>query len=986
MSSSRHELPRARAFSGNDAHRCPGGVKSEQGTARAYPESDEKSKDSLRISTWNVGSLTGKSREIVDVMQRRKINAMCIQEVKWTGSSARELGDGYKLYYSGGRNKRNGVGIILDPNLKDTVFEVIRHNDRVMSVKAAIHGDIINIISAYAPQAGCTLEEKANFIEDLEALIRPIPNTEQIVIGADMNGHVGEDCGGYEEVHGGHGYGARNEEGSNLLEMAQGLNLVVVNTCFRKREEHRITYRSGPYASQIDYLLVRQTERKYIKDCKVIPGEAAVKQHRLLVMTMQLQKGKIERRAKQQARIRTWKLKGDNVHIFTQEVQRRMTEANSVTWNNLKTSIVESAKKVCGTTKGQKRKERETWWWSDDVQEAIHSKKEAFREWQSNREDASLRAKYKKASKEAKKSVARAKSDSMKHIYDELNTKEGEAKIYKIAKARQKSRQDTKSVNIIRDKHGKILSDEEAIRARWKSYFEELLNVENEKEPLEIMDPTEGPESEITRKEIEDAMRQMKKNKAPGPSGITIEMLKPLEDAGIEWLYTILNDMFAQEKLPDDLKASEIVTIYKQKGDALECGNYRGIKLLESVMKVYERILERRIRQRVEIHSNQFGFMPGKSTTDAIFILRQVQEKILEGNCKRYWTFVDLEKAFDRVPREVLYWSLRRKGVTEKLIRVIKSMYDGASTTVRTGVGNTMIFEIRVGVHQGSCLSPLLFIIVMDAVSEMVRRDVPWDMLYADDLIVAEDSSNSLQLRFGQWQRALETKGLKINSNKTETMVCSGVEESISIVDNKGNLLKQVETFRYLGSVLNAKGGCEEEVRQRIKSAWMKWKDLSGVLCDKKMPVRIKGKVYKTVIRPVLLYGAETWALKRREEEMLERTEMRMLRWILGVSLKDRKRNDFLRNKIGVTCITDKIRESRLRWYGHVQRSKEDGCIKRILNAEIYGRRSRGRQRKRWIDTVQQDMKKLHLTPETAANRSEWRRRTRVADPSPARD
>ena len=187
----------------------------------------------------------------------------------------------------------------------------------------------------------------------------------------------------------------------------------------------------------------------------------------------------------------------------------------------------------------------------------------------------------------------------------------------------------------------------------------------------------------------------------------------------------------------------------------------------------------------------------------------------MEGNCKRYWTFVDLEKAFDRVPREVLYWSLRRKGVTEKLVRVIKSMYDGASTTVRTGAGNTTIFEIRVGVHQGSCLSPLLFIIVMDAVSEMVRRDVPWDMLYADDLIVAEDSSNSLQLRFGQWQRALETKGLKINSNKTETMVCSGVEESISIVDNKGNLLKQVETFRYLGSVINAKGGCEEEVRQR---------------------------------------------------------------------------------------------------------------------------------------------------------------------------
>jgi len=106
------------------------------------------------------------------------------------------------------------------------------------------------------------------------------------------------------------------------------------------------------------------------------------------------------------------------------------------------------------------------------------------------------------------------------------------------------------------------------------------------------------------------------------------------------------------ERIPDDLKESEIVTIYKQKGDALECGNDRGIKLLEIALKVYERVTERRIRERVHIHSNQFDFMPGKGTIDPIFILRQVQEKILEGNRKRYWIFVDLEKAFDRVPRD----------------------------------------------------------------------------------------------------------------------------------------------------------------------------------------------------------------------------------------------------------------------------------------------------------------------------------------------
>jgi len=107
--------------------------------------------------------------------------------------------------------------------------------------------------------------------------------------------------------------------------------------------------------------------------------------------------------------------------------------------------------------------------------------------------------------------------------------------------------------------------------------------------------------------------------------------------------------------------------------------------------------------------------------------------------------------------------------------------------------------------------------------------------------------------------------------------------------------------------------------------------ELTGVLCDRRMPIAVKGKVYRTMIRPVLIYGSEAWSLRRREEERLERTEMRMLRWILGLTLKDRKRNDDIRCIIGVACIMDKVCEARLRWYGHIQRREEDDCVKRIL-------------------------------------------------------
>jgi len=161
-----------------------------------------------------------------------------------------------------------------------------------------------------------------------------------------------------------------------------------------------------------------------------------------------------------------------------------------------------------------------------------------------------------------------------------------------------------------------------------------------------------------------------------------------------------------------------------------------------------------------------------------------------------------------------------------------------------------------------------------------------------------------------------------------------------------------------------------------------KWKELLEVLCDRRMPVAVKGKVYRTMVRPVLVCGSETWTMKRREEERLERTKMRVLRWILGLTMKDKKRNDDIRRILGVACITNKVREARLRWFRHVQRREEEDCVRRILEADVRGQRSRGRQRKRWIDVVKYSMEDLRVDLMDVENRAEWRRRTRVADPS----
>ena len=196
----------------------------------------------------------------------------------------------------------------------------------------------------------------------------------------------------------------------------------------------------------------------------------------------------------------------------------------------------------------------------------------------------------------------------------------------------------------------------------------------------------------------------------------------------------------------------------------MDCGAYRGVKLLEHAMKIVERVLENRLRELVMINKMQFGFIPGKGTTHALFILRRMQQEFRGREKKLYMCFVDLEKAFDRVPRKVMEWALIKKGWAEVLVQAVMSLYEGSRTKVRVGSGTSDEFGVRVGVHQESVLS---------------REGLLNEILYADDLVLMSESLENLRERFQRWRRALEGKGLKVNVGKTKMMV-SGTEGEIT--------------------------------------------------------------------------------------------------------------------------------------------------------------------------------------------------------------
>nr|GEV75977.1 hypothetical protein [Tanacetum cinerariifolium] len=306
--------------------RLPSPVRQRSRYSQTRRDGRVSSSRKIRVGSWNIGTLTGKFLELVDALRRKKVNIACFQETKWKGSRTRE-GNQYKLWYSGSATAQNGVGVVVASYLKDKVVQVFKISDRIMLVRLVIEEESINVISAYAPQ---------------------------LIIAGDLNGHIGANADGFSSVHGGFGYGVRNEEGRTILEFPAAYDLVVANSFFKKRDAHLITFQSRVHDTRIDYMLVRKGHLRLCKDCKVFPGEVCFSQHRLLALDIHIKRRprSTERAVKPKI---LWKnLYGEAVEAFrarvieeiTPEEEDRPAPDAEQMWNRLANTIRDVAKET----------------------------------------------------------------------------------------------------------------------------------------------------------------------------------------------------------------------------------------------------------------------------------------------------------------------------------------------------------------------------------------------------------------------------------------------------------------------------------------------------------------------------------------------------------------------------------------------------------------------------------------------------------------
>ncbi|GJZ56632.1 hypothetical protein Tco_0611825 [Tanacetum coccineum] len=382
------------------------------------------------------------------------------------------------------------------------------------------------------------------------------------------------------------------------------------------------------------------------------------------------------------------------IDTLFKRVQRRRaisaSDANSM-WNILASIIKDASKDSLGVATGTSKTHTthmESWWMCEEVQSKVAKKQARFIE--------------------------------LLSCHERNQEKRFRAQ-KRIAKARQRRRRDIGEIYFIKDEAGRIVTDEEEFKQRWGEYFSSRFNTGEPEGHEGVVDQNTLPlidyYSRISQTEVGNAVQKMGRNKAVGPDQIPIEAWRSLGAEGISWLTSLFNKIFTSAKMPEEWRLSDVIPIFKNKGDTSLIEKYRE-------------------RQR-DVHL----------------------------------AFIDLEKAYDSVPRDLIWKTLIDKGESRRYIKVIRDMYNGAKTRLSRGI----------------------------------QEDILWCMIFADDIVLVSESTEGLNDKLENWREALEANGLRI--------------------------LQPKESFRYLRSMLHKSGRIDEDVAHRIKAAWLKPAMLYGSEC-----------------------------------------------------------------------------------------------------------------------------------------------------------
>ena len=956
------------------------------------------------VGTWNVRTLQpcGKVEELEHELKRYRWNVIGLAEVRWKGNGEKTTDSGNVIWYSGLTDKRQqGVGFIVNKEIVNTVIKVDHISSRIISIRLAAVPMNITIIQVYAPTSDYDDDIIEEFYEQIEIVIATISNKDFLIIQGDWNAKVGGDCNeSWTNTAGRFGLGETNHRGYRLLEFAEKHKLVLSNTLHPQKESRKATWHSpdGKSHNQIDYILTPQRFKSSINKAstRTYPGAVIYSDHDLVLCNLQLKLKRKQHTNSKRIKLNTDKLLNEKMKSTYQEeigIKLENIDIQSQTTSSSYDEIAKVLKNAGEKVLGKVRYKKQSWMTDDildrcDERRKLKSRKNSSPE--KGQEYRTFNSKLRRIMRETKAEWIEKQCSSIdQDIRNGIQSKRG----YETLKTLTNSnREKKKKQNVIENKKSKLLTEELEVRKRWTEYCKDLYNypIKPDTNRLVSRDADSGENLPILRSEVENALKCLKKGKAPGIDNIPGELLINGGTQLVDILTKLCQKVWEEKEWPDSWTQSLIIPIPK-KGNLKKCENYRTISLISHASKILLRIILNRLNPMVEsiLAEEQAGFRKKRSTTEQILNCRIMSEKYIEHGKILCHNFIDFKKAFDRVWHKGLWNILRNYNIDENLILIIESLYNKANSAVLINNEIGDFFKTTVGVRQGCLLSPTLFNIFLEKIMQETLKDHNssisvggyniCNLRFADDIDLMAGSITELQKLTDNLQKCSSAYGMEVSSEKSKVLIN---EHTVGVYDRitmNGEKLETVEKFKYLGSTMTKNGKSDKEIKIRMATANAAMLNLETIWKSRSITLHTKIHLYKSVILSILLYGCESWTISKNMEKRLEAFDTKAYRKILGITYRERKTNEYVKKRIGpVDSLLKIIKKRKLKHYGHTMR--HNTLHKLIMQGFVDGKRRSGRPRINWMTNIlewtEKDLGNLLPLPQ---DRHQWREVCRIA-------
>lgn len=927
-----------------------------------------------------------------------------VTETHLPGVGRKVIGD-LELIYSGRSDgiHRQGVGLLMSKKASKACLGWQGISNRLLMANFRTKKVKVSVIVVYAPNEpldSITNNESDEFYLELQQVIDRIPKRNMLILLGDFNAQVGTNRERWYPCIGNQGIGKENGNGNRLLRFCMYNKLVITNTVFRHKKVHKVTWysRDNKTTNLIDYVIVNRRLASSVKDTRVYRSaviDSASNDHRLVISKLSLRfksrKGNYMIGKFDVARLEDPTCRAHFQEKLNEKLENLEIKNVEEGWSAIRDSVCEVALNVLGKKKSKLIKNV-----SEKALSLINDRNKLHEIYLGSKTEEN-RKKVREIEKTLKKELKKCENDFMDKIAEDL---EDAAKRHNLKvmyeHVRNLSGRKKQAILPVKNEKGEQLHDKEQIKDRWSEHFKKVLNrdrvesvIDENEKIIEKLDINCEP---FTVEELNTVVKKLKNGKAAGPDQVVGEFLKYGGSVLKNKLLEVINRIFLEGEVPEDFRRTLITPVYK-KGDKTECLNYRGISLISIGSKVLGMMILLRLRQAIDnvLREEQCGFRKGRGCTDQIFSLRIIIEKCLQHQVPLAIGFIDYEQAFDSASRSALLKILPLYGIPDRYVRVISALYMNNMAAVKIEGEVSAWFSVESGVKQGCVLSPFIWIILMDYVlRRTVKRckdiGLSWngklltDLDYADDLGLLGKSVDELNKFVEVLRKQGSQIGLKINVKKTKVMKLGEQSQAELVIENEK--VEEVGKFIYLGSVISNDGSCKEDLQNRIAKGQSVFSQLRKVWENRKIRLRTKLRIFEATVISVVRYGSETWALRRKEEDILDVFQRNCLRTILGIRRRDNVSNETLYERSGSNPLSKVIAGERLRWLGHVLRMTDERLPRLLLFGKPQeGRKKAGRPVMGWEEVIRKDLKNIGLSWEVAKveaqNRGGWRRSVR---------